>query len=31
MIVYDAGHLVPPTEFIKETLAWFDTYLGPAN
>jgi pimeloyl-ACP methyl ester carboxylesterase len=31
MVVYDAGHLVPPTEFIKETLAWLDTYLGPAN
>jgi dienelactone hydrolase len=31
MVVYDAGHLVPPTEFIKETLSWLDTYLGPAN
>jgi hypothetical protein len=31
MLVYDSGHLVPPTEFIKESLAWFDTYLGPAN
>lgn len=29
MLVYPSGHLVPHTEFIKETLAWFDTYLGP--
>jgi hypothetical protein len=28
MLVYQSGHLVPQTEFIKETLAWFDTYLG---
>jgi eukaryotic-like serine/threonine-protein kinase len=27
MVVYASGHLVPPTEFIKETLAWLDTYL----
>ena len=31
MIVYDSGHVVPPTEFIKETLAWLDTYLGPVH
>jgi eukaryotic-like serine/threonine-protein kinase len=31
MLVYASGHLVPPTEFIKETLAWFDTYLGPTH
>ena len=31
MVVYDSGHLVPPTEFIKQTLSWFDTYLGPAR
>jgi formylglycine-generating enzyme required for sulfatase activity/dienelactone hydrolase len=30
MVVYASGHVVPPTEFIKETLAWLDTYLGPA-
>ncbi|MFM2288859.1 MAG: hypothetical protein RL684_2002 [Pseudomonadota bacterium] len=29
MVVYPSGHLVPQTEFIRETLAWFDTYLGP--
>lgn len=28
IIVYDAGHLVPRTEFVKETLQWFDKYLG---
>jgi hypothetical protein len=27
----DSGHLVPPIEFIKEILAWLDTYLGPVN
>jgi len=31
MLVYSSGHLVPPTEFIKETLAWLDTYLGPTQ
>jgi pimeloyl-ACP methyl ester carboxylesterase len=31
MLVYPSGHLVPSTEFIKETLAWLDTYLGPAR
>jgi eukaryotic-like serine/threonine-protein kinase len=31
MVVYPSGHLVPQTEFIKETLAWFDTYLGPTH
>jgi len=29
MIVYASGHVVPQTDFIKETLAWLDTYLGP--
>ncbi len=27
-IVYDAGHLVPRTDFVKETLQWYDKYLG---
>jgi formylglycine-generating enzyme required for sulfatase activity/dienelactone hydrolase len=31
MLVYPSGHLVPPTEFIKETLAWLDTYQGPTR
>jgi hypothetical protein len=28
IIVYEAGHLVPRTEFVKETLHWYDKYLG---
>ena len=31
MVIYPSGHLVPRTDFIKETLAWYDTYLGPAK
>ncbi len=31
IIIYDAGHLVPRTELIKETLAWYDKYLGPVK
>jgi eukaryotic-like serine/threonine-protein kinase len=31
MIVYDSGHVVPPTEFFQETLTWLDTYLGPVH
>lgn len=31
IIIYEAGHLVPRPELIKETLAWFDKYLGPTN
>ncbi|MDH4057768.1 MAG: SUMF1/EgtB/PvdO family nonheme iron enzyme [Cyclobacteriaceae bacterium] len=27
-IIYEAGHLVPRTDFVKETLIWFDQYLG---
>lgn len=31
MIVYEVGHLVPRLDFVKETLAWYDTYLGKVN
>ena len=31
IIIYDAGHLVPRTDFIRESLAWYDHYLGPPN
>jgi dienelactone hydrolase len=31
ILIYDAGHLVPRQELIKETLSWFDRYLGPTN
>jgi dienelactone hydrolase len=27
--VYDSDHFIPRNEFIKETLAWLDKYLGP--
>ena len=28
ILIYDTGHLVPRTDMIKETLAWYDKYLG---
>lgn len=28
IIIFDAGHLVPKAGLAKETLAWFDKYLG---
>jgi eukaryotic-like serine/threonine-protein kinase len=28
IIVYESGHLVPRTDFVKETLRWYDQYLG---
>jgi hypothetical protein len=31
MMIYASGHRVPPVEFIKETLGWLDTYLGPVR
>jgi eukaryotic-like serine/threonine-protein kinase len=31
MIVYPSAHLIPRVEFMKETLAWLDEYLGPAQ
>ncbi len=30
-IVYEGGHDVPRTQLIKETLAWYDHYLGPVR
>jgi len=29
--IYDTGHLVPKSELIKETLTWYDKYLGPVK
>jgi dienelactone hydrolase len=29
--LYDTDHIPPRNEFIKETLAWLDRYLGPVN
>ena len=31
IVIYESGHLVPRTEFVKETLLWYDKYLGPVN
>jgi eukaryotic-like serine/threonine-protein kinase len=30
-LTYQAGHLVPRSQVIKETLDWFDKYLGPVQ
>jgi pimeloyl-ACP methyl ester carboxylesterase len=31
ILIYDTGHLVPRTDLIRETLAWYDKYLGPVK
>ena len=31
LIIYDAGHQVPLIEFVKESLLWYDKYLGPVK
>jgi pimeloyl-ACP methyl ester carboxylesterase len=31
LVVYDADHYIDRNEVIKESLAWLDTYLGPAE
>jgi hypothetical protein len=31
LLIYDAGHLVPRADLIKETLKWYDNYLGPVK
>jgi dipeptidyl aminopeptidase/acylaminoacyl peptidase len=31
MKVYEADHFIPRNEYIKETLAWLDRYLGPVK
>jgi hypothetical protein len=31
ILIYNSGHLVPRSELIKETLAWYDEYLGPVK
>jgi dienelactone hydrolase len=30
-IIYETGHLVPRTDFMRETLNWYDKYLGPVK
>jgi hypothetical protein len=29
--LYETDHIAPKNDFIKETLAWLDRYLGPVN
>jgi dienelactone hydrolase len=29
LVIYETDHFVPQNEYMKETLAWFDRYLGP--
>jgi dienelactone hydrolase len=29
--LYETDHIPPRNEFVKETLAWLDRYLGPVN
>ena len=29
--LYETDHIPPRTEFIRETLAWLDLYLGPVK
>jgi hypothetical protein len=31
LILYDTDHIPPRTEYIRETLAWLDKYLGPVG
>lgn len=31
LMLYETDHIPPRTEYIKETLAWLDKYLGPVN
>ena len=31
LILYETDHIPPVNEFIKETLAWLDKYLGPVK
>jgi hypothetical protein len=30
-IIYASGHLVSRTDFMRETLNWYDKYLGPVK
>ena len=30
-VVYDTGHNIPRPDLIRESLDWFDTYLGPVR
>jgi hypothetical protein len=30
-LLYDAGHFIPMSDLVKETLNWLDQYLGPVH
>jgi len=30
-ILFDRGHRGPPQQYVKETLDWYDRYLGTVN
>jgi hypothetical protein len=30
-VIYEAGHFVPRDQLVKETLDWYDRYLGPVR
>lgn len=29
--LYETDHFVPQNEYVRETLAWLDRYLGPVK
>jgi dienelactone hydrolase len=31
IFIYESGHLVPRTDFVREALLWYDQYLGPVK
>jgi eukaryotic-like serine/threonine-protein kinase len=31
LVLYDSDHIPPRNEFVRETLAWLDRYLGPVE
>jgi cephalosporin-C deacetylase-like acetyl esterase len=31
LVVYPTDHFIPPDEFLRESLAWLDRYLGPVR
>jgi hypothetical protein len=31
LMLYETDHIPPRNEYIKETLAWLDKYLGPVK
>jgi len=31
LLIFDTGHLVPRIDMMRETLAWYDKYLGPVK